>query len=162
MIRTISKTVVPRIQGTPLYLPLFNRLLHLLMPLYRAMGIKVEAVDDNSVTTTVRLGTYTRSHIGTLHASPLFTVGEMVGGIFVIHRYAALGYTPIAKAVTIDYLRKVRRVARARAVVSDEVLERLEDDIRSSGRGELVMVVEITDEAGKRAATMTNRYLVKS
>jgi len=158
----VMMKLVAGLRSSRHYVRFVNRGLRMIIPLYGICGLRLEAVEDNLVRASVPLKRSTRNHIGIMHASVLYLVGELLGGIFITHRYGERGWIPIATEGHIEYLGKVRGTATAECELAEEVFERLEAEVAETGRGRFTTEVSVRDPEGTEAARLRVEYLVKA
>ncbi len=113
MLQDQIRKVVPKLRGSRFAVPIINRVLHTAIPLYAVAGIKVESVSERSVSATIPQNMFTKSHLGSVHAGSLYTLGEMLGGILTFYRWADRGYVPIATKVCIELYPKLYEKLRS-------------------------------------------------
>lgn len=96
------------------------------------------------------------NHVGGPHAAVIFGLGETASGAVGLAAFASAGdiATPLVVRSEIGYLRLARGDLRAEAVLtrpSGEVL----DELRSGGRPEFTVEVDITDGSGRTTSRLT-------
>jgi acyl-coenzyme A thioesterase PaaI-like protein len=85
-----------------------------------------------------------RTHIGTVHASAMGLLAESATGI-VLGMTLPDSKVPLMKSTHIDYVRRASGTLRAEATLPPEMRAR----VLSEDKGELVVPVRVTDEAGE-------------
>ena len=96
-----------------------------------------------------------------MHAGVLYMLGEVLGGVFVIHRYADRGWVPVATKASVEYVKKVRGTAWAETTVSEETFKRVEAEVSEKGRSAFTTDTKVLTDEGDIAAIMKVEYLVK-
>jgi acyl-coenzyme A thioesterase PaaI-like protein len=103
------------------------------------------------------------NHVGTVHASALFALGEAMSGVGIAREVAAAlgGAMPVARNASIAYRRPARGRIRAKAVVAEslpEIAARLQRD----GKVSFDVNVVLNDDAGVEVATMTVSWYARA
>ncbi len=159
--KAVAGKLFSLLQETPLYLPILNRVLRAILPIYGICGVKVESVEGGTVRASVPLRLSTRNHIGIMHAAVLYMLGEFLGGVFIVHRYADRGWVPIAVEGSVKYKKMVKGTAVAECSLPEKTFARLEAEMAEKGRSRFTTDVNILNEKGETAATLRVEYLVR-
>ncbi len=131
-----------------------------LIPIVAAMGVEVIEAEANSV--AARLPSAPNvNHFGTSYAGSLFTVAEVLGGVFARTSLVAEGGVPLVKRVEIDFLRPAMTDVVARTTLSDEEITRVLAEYAERGKSDFELLAEVTDEAGTVVARTRGLYQLR-
>lgn len=134
--------------------------MHALIPIVAAMEVEVIEADANTVATRLPSAPNV-NHFGTAYAGSLFTVAELLGGVFARTSLAAEGGVPLVKRVEIDFLRPAMTDVVARATLSDAEIERVLAEYDERGKSDFELLTEVTDEAGTVVARTKGLYQLR-
>lgn len=134
--------------------------MHALIPIVAAMQVEVIEAGANTVATRLPAAPNV-NHFGTAYAGSLFTVAELLGGVFARTSLAAEGGVPLVKRVEIDFLRPATTDVVARATLSDAEIERVLAEYAERGKSDFELLTEVTDEAGTVVARTKGLYQLR-
>lgn len=131
-----------------------------LIPIVAAMGVEVIEAEANSVAARLPRAPNV-NHFGTSYAGSLFTVAELLGGVFARTSLGAEGGVPLVKRVEIDFLRPAMTDVVARTTLSDEEIARVLAEYAERGKSDFELLTEVTDEAGTVVARTRGIYQLR-
>lgn len=131
-----------------------------MIPIFRAM--EVEIVEAGRTTVAARLPAGPNSnHFGTTYAGCLFSVAEVLGGVYASTSLVLDGAVPLVKQVTIDFLRPATTTVTARSTLSEENIARVLAETEERGKSDFLLETEVTDEQGTVVARTTGTYQLR-
>lgn len=131
-----------------------------MIPIFRAM--ELEIVEAGRTTVAARLPAGPNSnHFGTTYAGCLFSVAEVLGGVYASTSLALEGAVPLVKQVTIDFLRPATTAVTARSTLSEETIARVLAETEERGKSDFLLETEVTDEQGTVVARTTGTYQLR-
>lgn len=131
-----------------------------MIPIFRAM--EVEIVEAGRTTVAARLPAGPNSnHFGTTYAGCLFSVAEVLGGVYASTSLVLEGAVPLVKQVTIDFLRPATTTVTARSTLSEETIARVLAETEERGKSDFLLETEVTDEQGTVVARTTGTYQLR-
>lgn len=131
-----------------------------MIPIFRAM--EVEIVEAGRTTVAARLPAGPNSnHFGTTYAGCLFSVAEVLGGVYASTSLVLEGAVPLVKQVTIDFLRPATTTVTARSTLSEETIARVLAETEERGKSDFQLETEVTDEQGTVVARTTGLYQLR-
>lgn len=131
-----------------------------MIPIFRAM--EVEIVEAGRTTVAARLPAGPNSnHFGTTYAGCLFSVAEVLGGVYASTSLVLEGAVPLVKQVTIDFLRPATTTVTARSTLSEETIARVLAETEERGKSDFQLETEVTDEQGTVVARTTGTYQLR-
>ncbi|WP_435768391.1 PaaI family thioesterase [Nocardioides sp. SYSU DS0651] len=131
-----------------------------LIPIFEPMGVEVVEAGRNTVAARIPAAPNV-NHFGSVYAGSLFTVAEVLGGLFAQTALVLEGAVPLVKSLTIDFRRPASTAVVARASMSDEEAERVLAETLRDGKAEYLLEAEVTDEAGTVVATTRGTYQLR-
>lgn len=131
-----------------------------MIPIFRAM--EVEIVEAGRTTVAARLPAGPNSnHFGTTYAGCLFSVAEVLGGVYASTSLVLEGAVPLVKQVTIDFLRPATTTVTARSTLTEETIARVLAETEERGKSDFQLETEVTDEQGTVVARTTGTYQLR-
>lgn len=131
-----------------------------MIPIMDAMGVEVVEAGRNTVAARLPSGP-NGNHFGTTYAGSLFTVAEVLGGLYASTSLALEGAVPLVKSVTIDFRRPATTDVVARATLADDVIERVLAETAASGKSDFELLTEVTDTHGTVVASTRGTYQLR-
>jgi thioesterase domain-containing protein len=131
-----------------------------LVPILAAMGVEVVEAERTSVAARLPAGPNV-NHFGTTYAGSLFSVAEVLGGLFARTSLVMEGGVPIVKSVQIDFRRPATTAVVARATLGEAEIARVLAEAQDGGKSDFVLEVEVIDEAGTIVATTRGLYQLR-
>ncbi|NHA00590.1 DUF4442 domain-containing protein [Nocardioides sp. W3-2-3] len=98
------------------------------------------------------------NHFGATYAGCLFSVAEVLGGIFASTSLVLEGAVPLVKQVTIDFLRPATTAVTARASLTEETIARVLTETAERGKADFLLETEVSDEQGTVVARTSGTY----
>lgn len=131
-----------------------------MIPIFEAM--QLEVVEAGRTTVAARLPAGPNgNHFGTTYAGSLFSVAEVLGGIYASTSLVLEGAVPLVKQVTIDFLRPATTDVVARASLTEETIARVLAETEASGKSDFVLETEVSDEQGTVVARTRGLYQLR-
>lgn len=124
------------------------------------MGVEIIEAGHNSVAARLPAAPNV-NHFGTAYAGSLFTVAEVLGGVFAQTSLAAERGVPLVKRVEIDFLRPAITDVVARATLDDAEITRVLTEYAERGKSDFELVAEVTDESGTVVARTRGVYQLR-
>lgn len=131
-----------------------------MIPIMDAMGVEVVEAGRNTVAARLPAGP-NGNHFGTTYAGSLFTVAEVLGGLYASTSLVLEGAVPLIKSMTIDFLRPATTDVVARTTLADEVIERVLAQTAERGKSDFELVAEVSDAQGTVVARTTGLYQLR-
>jgi thioesterase domain-containing protein len=101
------------------------------------------------------------NHFGTTYAGSLFSVAEVLGGLFARTSLVMERGVPLVKSLQIDFRRPATTAVVARATLDEEEIARVLAEAQERGKSDFVLEAEVTDEAGTVVATTRGLYQLR-
>jgi len=130
------------------------------IPVLDAMQVEVVELERTSVAARIPAGPNV-NHFGTAYAGSLFTVAEVLGGLFPRTSLATEGGVPLVKSVTIDFLRPATTAVVARARLGEDEITRILAEYAERGKSDFELTAEVTDEEGVVVARTRGTYQLR-
>jgi acyl-coenzyme A thioesterase PaaI-like protein len=139
-----------------------KEMLSTVVPFNRHIGLEVLEVGAGSASVRLPEAPHLLNHVGTQHASALFSVAEAASGGAVGGALADIitSVTPLARSAQITYLKPARGPITAIARL-DEELESLRVELEAQGRADFAVTVDLEDAQGLKVAEMTVAWYVR-
>ena len=102
------------------------------------------------------------SHIGTLYAGALFTLGEVPGGALYLTSFDVTKYYPIVKEMTIQYVRPAKTAVTIEITMEAEEVDRIQAEADADGKSEFILEGEIKDENSEVVAKTRAVYQLRA
>ncbi|WGY01215.1 YiiD C-terminal domain-containing protein [Nocardioides sp. QY071] len=131
-----------------------------MIPIMDAMGVEVVEAGANAVAARLPAGPNV-NHFGTAYAGSLFTVAEVLGGLYASTSLSAEGGVPLLKSMTIDFLRPAATDVVSRARLEDDEIQRILAEYAERGKSDFELVAEVTDEEGTVVARTRGLYQLR-
>lgn len=131
-----------------------------LIPIVAAMQVEVIEAEPNSAAARLPAAPNV-NHFGTSYAGSLFTVAEVLGGVFARTSLASEGGVPLVKRVEIDFLRPAMTDVVSRTTLSDSEIARVLAEYAERGKSDFELLAEVTDEAGTVVARTRGTYQLR-
>ncbi|WP_236737621.1 PaaI family thioesterase [Mycobacteroides franklinii] len=131
------------------------------VPAMHQLGIRVLEVRPGHAVTVVPLAGNS-NHIGTMYAGALFGAAELLGGALFFPNFDAARFYPTVKDLQIRYRRPATTDVRARASLGAATIDRMQQEVRITGRTEFVLDAVLTDTSGATVATTHGTYQIRT
>lgn len=131
-----------------------------MIPIFDAMQVEVVEAGRNTVAARLPSGP-NGNHFGTTYAGSLFSVAEVLGGLYASTSLALEGAVPLVKQVTIDFLRPATTDVVARSTLTDETIARVLAETEAHGKSDFVLETEVSDEQGTVVARTRGIYQLR-
>ena len=130
------------------------------IPIMDQMGIEVLEAGRTDVAARLPIGP-NGNHFGSAYAGSLFTVAEVLGGLYASTSLVMEGAVPLVKQVTIDFRRPATTDVVARATLSEDEIARILAETAERGKSDFELLAEVTDEAGTLVASTRGLYQLR-
>lgn len=131
-----------------------------MIPIFAAM--ELEIVEAGRTTVAARIPAAPNSnHFGTTYAGCLFSVAEVLGGVYASTSLVLEGAVPLVKQVRIDFLRPATTAVVARATLTEETIARVLAETAERGKSDFLLETEVTDEEGTVVARTSGTYQLR-
>lgn len=133
---------------------------HRLIPILGAMG--VEIIELERTTAAARLPAAPNvNHFGVSYAGSLFTIAEVLGGLFPRTSLVAEGGIPLVKRMEIDFLRPATTDVVSRASISEDEIARILAEYAEAGKSNFELATEVSDDSGTVVARTVGHYQLR-
>ncbi|TWG98601.1 thioesterase domain-containing protein [Nocardioides sp. J9] len=131
-----------------------------MIPVFDAMQVEVVEAGRTTVAARIPAGPNV-NHFGAIYAGSLFSVAEVLGGLFASTSLVLENAVPLVKQLTIDFLRPATTDVTARASLTEDTIARVLAETEAAGKSDFELVTEVTDEAGTVVARTTGQYQLR-
>lgn len=122
----------------------FNKMLAAI-PYLEPHGLEVTEQTGDRTTVRMSSGGQRTNHVGTVHASALFTVAETAAGIHTTNIIPGNRAIPLLRSATVHYTRRARGDLTATARVKAGESERVLADFAANDRADADIEVDVID-----------------
>lgn len=132
------------------------------VPFYRVLGVQAETVAPEQVELSLTQTPERLNHVGTMHATAQFGLGEAAGGMMAAAAFndlIAQGAAPVVTQVSISYLKSARGDLRAVATLSNEEQARIRSEMNANGRATFSVPVQVFDAAGTQTTALQTEWV---
>jgi thioesterase domain-containing protein len=126
----------------------------------KRMNLKAEVLEPGFVRLRVPLAG-NENHIGSMYAGALFTLAEIPGGALFLTSFDASKFYPIVKEMNLRFRRPATGDIVVEARLSDEEIERLQNEAQANGKAEYVLELQLTDGSGEVVALSRGIYQLR-
>ena len=131
-----------------------------MVPVLATMGLEVVEAERTRV--AARIPSEPNSnHVGTTYAGCLFSVAEVLGGVFASTSLVLEGTVQLVKQLTIDFLRPATTAVTARARLTEETIARVLAETEAHGKADFELETEVSDEHGTLVARTRATYQLR-
>lgn len=130
------------------------------IPIIDAMELEIVEAGRNEVAAKLPFAP-NKNHFGASYAGSLFTVAEVLGGVFASTAMIMEGAVPLVKRVEIDFRRPATTDVVSRTTLTDAEIERVLAETAEHGKSDFQLHAEITDEAGTVVASTVGFYQLR-
>lgn len=102
------------------------------------------------------------NHFGVMYAGNIYSISEYVGAGVLLHAVDFSQSIPLAKSATIDYLAPAMEDVFVELRMSDEEIQRLEDEVAEKGKSEYIIEPEVKTADGTVVARARGTYQLRS
>lgn len=117
------------------------------------MGLKVLDIREHYIKLMMPLSK-NRNHMGTMYAGSLFTLGEITGGSVFAASLDISKYHPLAKDISIRYLRPATTDITAEASVTADQIREITSALEAKGKCNVPIEFHLIDAQGEAVAFM--------
>ena len=131
-----------------------------LLPIYRTIGLEVQAADDLLKTRVPYIPGNT-NHLGTMHAGVIWMAGEVLGGLAYFGHSQELGEAWVTvKKVDIEFKLPVKTAITVLANFPDEERKRIANELRNRDRSRFTLEIKVVDDEKQICAIATGHYVL--
>ena len=131
-----------------------------LLPIYRTIGLEVQAADDLLKTRVPYIPGNT-NHLGTMHAGVIWMAGEVLGGLAYFSHSQELGEAWVTvKKVDIEFKLPVKTAITVLANFPDEERKRIANELRNRDRSRFTLEIKVVDDEKQICAIATGHYVL--
>ena len=131
-----------------------------LLPIYRTIGLEVQAADDLLKTRVPYIPGNT-NHLGTMHAGVIWMAGEVLGGLAYFSHSQELGEAWVTvKKVDIEFKLPVKTAITVLANFPDEERKRIANELRHRDRSRFTLEIKVVDDEKQICAIATGHYVL--
>ncbi|GAA4810556.1 hypothetical protein GCM10025786_13710 [Nocardioides caeni] len=131
-----------------------------LIPILDAMQVEIIELDRTTAAARIPAGPNV-NHFGMAYAGSLFTVAEVLGGLFPRTSLAAEGGVPLVKRMEIDFLRPAATDVVSRTSITEDEIARILSEYDERGKADFELATEVTDTAGTVVAATRGFYQLR-
>lgn len=102
-----------------------------------------------------------RNHVGTMYAGALFTLAEYPGGAIFLSSFDATRFYPIVRDMSIRFRRPATSDVWVEVRVSDEFVQKVQDEAAANGKADYEWESEIRDAAGTVVAVAKSVFQLR-
>ncbi len=99
-----------------------------------------------------------KNHVGTMYAGALFTLAEIPGGAVLISAFDMQTFFPTLAKITTKFTAPARTAVTVVCDLSEEELERIENEATETGKSVFILELELKDEKGVVVAKTVGHY----
>ncbi|MBE03186.1 YiiD C-terminal domain-containing protein [uncultured Marinobacter sp.] len=136
-----------------------NRIIGLSIPFARRNGFRVEELRPGYVKARIPLKG-NGNHFGSLYAGAYFLVAEIPGGVLSLFDLGP-AYTPILKAMTLEFLQPANSDVTVAFSLSPEQIAAILAEADETGRAKFTLEGRLMDQEGNHVATSIAHYRVR-
>jgi uncharacterized protein (TIGR00369 family) len=128
------------------------------IPWVKLSGLKVDTFEKGHVRLTVPVNPLHMNHVGIVYAGTYFMLMEVAGAALFLAAYGVDRFIPINKAMSIRFLKPASTDIYCELNISKEKADEMIAPIIERGKGDWILDMMATDEAGKTVAESTCTY----
>lgn len=133
------------------------------IPFNKPHGIKVHAVEENAVVTTIPNKRKNHNHIGGIHACGLATAAEFCSGLMLLRRVDAKKYRLIMQKLEVEYFYQAKKQAFARYELDTETFAKeINGPLLADGVVFHTCEILVHDSEKNHLCTVKTRWQIKS
>ncbi len=135
---------------------------HLAVPANALLGVRIVRVDPASGAVTVKLASRrsNRNAAGTVHGAAIFALAETVHGAAVLWQHSPLRHRMFTKTASLRFIAPGKGDLFTTYTLGDELSQRIESELGTSGRCEVAAESEVRDSKGSEIARLHATYVV--
>lgn len=146
--------------STKLYL--LNQSLAHLIPFNQPHRVKILAVTEEEVLTTLPFLKRNKNHLGGLHACALAALGEFTAGVLILRNLGFSRYRLIMSELKAEYHYQGRASAYARATLPrKELQDRIVRHLDEGEHADYLSVTEVVDDEQRLLCTVSAQWQIK-
>lgn len=131
-----------------------------IIPIFEAMQVEVVELDRTTAAARIPAAPNV-NHFGMAYAGSLFTVAEVLGGLFPRTSLATDDGVPLVKRMEIDFLRPAATDVVSRTSLTEDEIARILSEYAERGKSDFELVAEVTDTAGTVVARTRGFYQLR-
>ena len=138
----------------------FNKMLAAI-PYLEPHGLEVTEQTGDHITVKMPFGRQLTNHVGTMHASALFTIAETAAGLHATNIIPENRAIPLLRGATVHYTRRASGDLTATACVKAGESERVLADFNVNDRADVDVGVDVVDEENATVFKGTFDYAMR-
>jgi len=147
---------------SPLKLFLLNQSLAHLIPFNKPHGVKILAVTEEEVLTTLPFSRRNKNHLGGLHACGMAALGEFTAGVLILRNLGFSRYRLIMSELKAEYHYQGKTAAYARAALPKEELhQRIVKFLDEGEHADYLSTTEVVDDEQRLLCTVSAQWQIK-
>lgn len=131
------------------------------IPYLEPHGLEVMEKTDDHIVVKMPFGKALTNHVGTLHASALFTVAETAAGLHATSVIPGNRAIPLLRGATVNYTRRAEGDLTATAIVKDGDSKRVLADFDANNRADVDIEVDVVDNENETVFKGTFDYAMR-
>lgn len=131
------------------------------IPYLKPHGLRVTEQTDDRTNVIMPYRDQLTNHVGTLHASALFTIAETAAGLHATHVVPGNRAIPLLRGATIEYTRRAQSDLTATARMKDGAAADVCAEFEAQGRADAEVEVEVSDADAKAVFKGTFDYAMR-
>lgn len=134
-----------------------------LVPVNRAMGIRIVTVSPDSRQVVLRLLPRRRNlnPEGTVHGAVMFALAETVHGVAVLWQFSPAEHRMVSTVSRMEFLAPARGELTTRFSLTPELQSRIAEELAKNGVWEMELQSTVFDPAGAEVARLTATYRIR-
>ena len=133
-----------------------------LCQIYDYIDLRITSMADGVFQCQVPLNDKTGNHLKIMHASVLFAIGEVLGGM-VHHKYVAdpARFQPVVRDLKIDFKAPAMSTITAAAMFDEGTAVEMNKQLEATGRYDYALAATLTDTHGQVVAETLGHYAIR-
>ena len=127
------------------------------VPFIATLGVSVEEAKPGQVILRVPFKPESQASGGILHSGAMFTVGELAAAVAAGTHPKLQKYTRLQRATRIQYKANSAKDVTAHAMITAEMVAAIEDGVKSAGKAEVDIPVNLMDGHGKDVGEVVSK-----
>ena len=132
-------------------------------PIYGFLGLEVLQAEGGVFKARMPLNKDTSNHVNIMHASVLFALGEMLGGLVAAkHLAKPEKYQPVVRGLKIDFKAPALTAITAEASFSEAQAVEMNAKLDETGKFDFILKASLTDANGTVVAETEGDYAIRN
>ncbi|MFC1848893.1 PaaI family thioesterase [candidate division CSSED10-310 bacterium] len=138
----------------------FQAFLYNSIPLIKKLGISIETLDKESVTTRLPAADFNKNHVNTVYAGIQFTMMEVTGGIIFASTFDINKYFMVILSMNIEYHKPAKGELICSCSFSEADRVALMAELDEQGKARTTLSMELKDKADITVASAQATYYI--